>query len=57
MSPSPPSSFPPSLKVPLLFEPGERWRYSYSYDVLGVVLMKVRREGGREGGHDREYVL
>ncbi|KAM3571775.1 hypothetical protein VYU27_006180, partial [Nannochloropsis oceanica] len=27
-------------KVPLLFEPGERWRYSYSYDVLGVVLMK-----------------
>ena len=27
--------------MPLLTQPGTHWRYSYGYDVLGVLLFKV----------------
>ncbi len=28
-------------RIPLLFEPGERWHYSVAYDVLGAVAEKI----------------
>jgi len=39
---------------PLLYQPGTKWHYSWSYDVLGYVIEQVRREnvGGGGGGGD-----
>jgi CubicO group peptidase (beta-lactamase class C family) len=30
--------------VPLLMQPGKKWHYSFSYDIIGYVIQKVTRE-------------
>ena len=31
----------PTTQVPLLSQPGSKWRYAYGYDLLGVLLFKA----------------
>lgn len=42
-------------KEPLLFEPGEKWNYSYSHDVLGAVIEVV--SGLTFGEYLKKYIF
>lgn len=41
---TPPSSLRDSLRAPLLHDPGERWTYGMSLDILGLIVQEVRGE-------------